>query len=113
VQLQVVRANQRVDTAAIQVTVDNTPPGISITYPEQGQALTYSANRQVTIQAQASDNLSLAQVEFFMDGLSLGALDQAPFALTWTAARGSHTLRLVARDRAGNQSEETMDFLVN
>jgi membrane peptidoglycan carboxypeptidase len=110
VQLQAVRTNQRVDTAAIQVTVDNTLPEINVTYPEQGQVLTYSTNRQVTFQAQAGDNLSLAQVEFFVDGKSIGALEQSPFALTWTATRGSHTLRLVARDRAGNQAEETIVF---
>jgi membrane carboxypeptidase/penicillin-binding protein PbpC len=110
VQLQVVRTDQLVDTAVIQVTVDNTPPEVDITYPQQGQVLAYSANRQIAFQAQAGDNLALTGVEFYVDEELAGSLEQAPFNLTWTATTGSHTLRVIARDRAGNQSEETVEF---
>ncbi len=68
VQLQVVRTDQRVDTAVTQVTVDNTAPTVSISYPQEGDTLDYATNRQITIQAQAADNLSLATVEFYVDG---------------------------------------------
>lgn len=110
VQLQVVRADRIVDTAVIQVTVDNLPPEVSITYPQPGQELALRENRQVTFQAEAGDNLSLVEVEFYVDGESIGTLEGAPFALTWPAARGEHTLRLLARDRAGNQSEAVVEF---
>ena len=112
VQLQVVRTDQRVDTAVIQVTVDNTPPEVSLSYPQDGQELAYDTNRQLTFQAQAVDNLALTGVELSLDDELLGSLDQAPFAWTWTATRGAHTLRVVARDRAGNQSEATLKFTI-
>ncbi len=51
VQLQVVRTDQRVDTAVTQVTVDNTAPDVSITYPQDGDVLEYADNRQITFQA--------------------------------------------------------------
>jgi membrane peptidoglycan carboxypeptidase len=112
VQLQAVRTDQRVDTAVIQVTVDNTAPDVGITYPQDGDVLEYAPNRQVTFQAQAADNLSLSNVEFYVDGKPVGLLEQAPFALAWTAQRGEHVLRVIALDRAGNESEAEIQFVV-
>ncbi len=109
-QLQAVRTDQRVDTAVIQVTIDNTPPELTVTYPQDGDELAYASNRQVSFQAQASDNLSLAVVEFYIGSVRVGAIEQAPFGLTWNATRGEHVLRVVARDRAGNESEEMIQF---
>jgi hypothetical protein len=111
-QLQAVRADQRVDTAVIQVTVDNTPPEVSLSYPQEGDELDYTSNRQVTFQAQASDNLSLAIVEFYVDRKIVGSVENVPFAWTWNASRGEHELRVVARDRAGNESETEIEFKV-
>jgi membrane peptidoglycan carboxypeptidase len=113
VQLQTVRTDQLVDTAVVQVTVDNTPPEVSITYPQDEDELEYADNREITFQAQASDNLSLAVVEFYVDGKLVGSAESAPFALTWTARRGEHALMVLARDRAGNESEEEIQFKVD
>jgi len=112
VQLQAVRTDQRVDTAVIQVTVDNTAPDVSITYPQDGDELEYASNRQITFQVQAVDNLSLSVVEFYVDGELAGSVEDAPFALTWIARRGEHRLLVLARDRAGNESEEEIQFVV-
>ena len=112
VQLQAVRTDQLVDTAVIQVTVDNTAPEVSITYPGDGDELEYTSNRQITFQVAASDNLSLAVVEFFVDGVLIGSLEESPFALTWNARRGEHRLQVVTRDRAGNESEAEIQFIV-
>jgi len=110
VQLQAVRNDQRVDTAVIQVTVDNIAPEVSITYPQDGDILDYETNRQITFQVEASDNLSLSVVEFYVDGERVGLVEAAPFSFTWSAARGEHELRVVARDRAGNESEVEIGF---
>jgi membrane peptidoglycan carboxypeptidase len=110
VQLQAVRTDQRVDTAVIQVTVDNTPPELSVTFPQEGDELDYSANRRITFQAQAGDNMSLAVVEFYIGSVRIGTFEQAPFGVTWNATRGEHVLHVIARDRAGNESEEDIRF---
>jgi len=112
VQLQAVRRDQRVDTAVVQVTVDNSPPDVSITYPGDGDVLAYTDNRQITFQGTATDNLSLAVVEFYVDGELIGSLEEAPFALTWNTRRGEHELAVLARDRAGNENEVVIEFRV-
>ena len=112
VQLQVVRSDQHVDTAVIQVTVDNTPPDVNITYPLEGAMLGFEDNRQITFQAQVNDNLSISAVEFYVDGRKIGSIEKAPFAMTWSAGKGEHRLRVVARDRAGNESERMITFSV-
>ncbi|MBU0512619.1 MAG: penicillin-binding protein [Chloroflexi bacterium] len=66
IQLVVVRDDQRADTATIQVTVDNQPPDLSIPYPVDGQSFAYGIDKFITFRAQASDNLGLAAVEFYL-----------------------------------------------
>ena len=112
VQLQAVRTDHLVDTAVIQVTLDNTPPDVNINYPGDGDTFEYAPNRQITFQATAADNLSLSIVEFYVDEKLVGSLDQAPFALTWNTRRGAHRLIVLARDRAGNESEAEIEFRV-
>ena len=60
----------------------------------------------VTVTANASDNGSVAGVQFKLDGANLGAEDtSAPYSISWdtfSAGNGPHTLSAVARDGAGN-----------
>jgi hypothetical protein len=53
--LMVVRSDQRIDQAVVQVTLDNTPPQVAITYPQAGQTISATQEPQVALQAQASD----------------------------------------------------------
>jgi len=110
VQLQAVRTDQLVDTSVIQVTVDNTPPEVNITYPQDGDVLDFKNNRQMTFQVTASDNLSLSVVEFYVDGQRVGSVEGAPFSFTWSTERGEHELHVVVHDRAGNESEDEIEF---
>jgi membrane peptidoglycan carboxypeptidase len=112
VQLQAVRADQRVDTAVVQVTIDNIPPEVNAIFPRGGDELEYATNRQVSLQAQVVDNLSLASVDFFVDNVKVGTSEQAPFGVQWTASRGEHSLRVTAWDRAGNEGEVEIRFMV-
>jgi glucose/arabinose dehydrogenase len=86
-------------------TSDPTPPTVSITAP--------AANAQVsgitTVTANASDNIGVSGVQFFVDGNSTGLEDTvAPYALDWdtrTVANGVHSLTARARDAAGNVAQ--------
>ncbi|OLD56744.1 MAG: hypothetical protein AUI64_01705, partial [Acidobacteria bacterium 13_1_40CM_2_64_6] len=98
-------AGNTTTSTAVTVTVSNidaTPPTVSVTGPANGS--TVSATVSVT--ATASDNVSVAGVQFTLDGANLGTEDTAsPYSTTWdttTASNGSHTLTAVARDAAGN-----------
>jgi membrane peptidoglycan carboxypeptidase len=112
VQLLVVHKNQRVDVATIQVTVDNEAPQLNVLFPQNGQTLEYSLNRQLAVQVQASDNLALAKVEFYVDGKLVTTLMTSPFTAVWDASVGKHSLRVVAYDQAGNQAQQEVEFRI-
>jgi membrane carboxypeptidase/penicillin-binding protein PbpC len=112
VRLLVIRTDQRVDTAILQVTVDNTPPTAEVIYPTAGQSFTYPQDDSVTFQFNAADDLALAQVELFLDNNLLNTFTQPPYAHRWDTVPGEYTLRVRATDRAGNVTEVTVDFTV-
>ena len=109
--LMVVRTDQRVDQAVVQVTLDNTPPQVAITYPLAGQTVSAAQEPQVALQAQASDPF-LMNVEFYVDGVLVGQSSLAPFGVVWASKASGHTLRVVAIDRAGNTAEARINFNV-
>ena len=83
-------------------TADTTKPTVSLTAPADGA--TVSGN--VTISANASDNVGVVGVQFKVDGANVGAEDtSAPYSIVWdstTVTNGNHNIRAVARDAAGN-----------
>jgi membrane peptidoglycan carboxypeptidase len=103
--LVVVRADSQVETAILQVTVDNTPPLARVTYPINGQEFALPADRVVSFLAEASDGVGIARLEWFLDGKSSGENLVPPYSLSWTAAVGEHRLTVRAVDLAGNSSE--------
>lgn len=102
--LVVVRRDQQLATAVLQVTVDNTPPEVSIPYPAAGQTV-QPRGGQVTLQAKAADAAGLAKVEWWLDGRLIGSRSELPYSLPWAAVPGSHQLVVKAYDLAGNMSE--------
>ena len=95
-------AGNTTTATSVSVVVDNAPPAVSVTSPAAGSTVTGS----VTITADASDNILVAGVRFFVDGVAAGGEDlAAPYSTTWntpSAGNGTHTLTAVARDAAGN-----------
>jgi hypothetical protein len=109
--LLVVRNDQRVDQAVVQVTLDNTPPQVAITYPQAGQTISAAQEPQVALQAQASDPF-LTKVDFYIDDVLVGESSVTPFGVVWTAKTGRHTLKVEANDQAGNTTETVANFTV-
>src|SRR5439155_9869799 len=95
-------------TTSSKVTVsvkkkDTSPPTVTITSPSPGPPV--SGN--ITVTADAADNVGVASVQFKLDGdKNLGPKDSsAPYAVSWdttTVSNGSHALTAQARDAAGN-----------
>jgi membrane peptidoglycan carboxypeptidase len=109
--LVVTRQDNRVETAVLQVTVDNTPPSARINFPATNQVL--SSTETVLLQASVEDNLGIKRVEWLLDGSLLAETSEAPFAFAWQPARGDHRLLVRVTDLAGNVSEsEIVEFSV-
>lgn len=91
---------------------DLTPPTVALTAPADGATV----SGEVTLSAVANDNVSVARVQFFLNGVELQAADTtAPFAITWnstSAVNGSHVLSAVATDPAGNASSPSTRMVV-
>lgn len=60
----------------------------------------------IPVTANATDNVGVVGVQFFLDGTALGPEDRtAPYSVTWnttTMPNGTYTLTARARDAAGN-----------
>jgi hypothetical protein len=84
-------------------TVDAVPPTVTMTAPANGSTV---SGASVAVSATASDNVAVRDVQFFLDGNTLGSsITQAPFSITWdstSVVNGSHTLSARATDTAGN-----------
>ena len=109
-QLLVVRQDQSVEKAILQVTIDNIPPQLTLVNPTDGQQIKITPGLKVLLQADASDDLELARVEFYVDEQLIAALTGAPFNILWQGQPGEHTLQVIAYDLAGNLSQYSIDF---
>ncbi len=112
VQLLVVGADNRFETATTQVTVDNESPLIGLDFPLDGAEISLAENPQLLFQPRVSDNLFVESTEIWLDGRRLAFFHAPPFTTLWTARRGEHLLRIVARDRLGNETTLEVNFSV-
>ena len=80
------------------------PPLAAITAPTAGQTVSGT----ITVTAAPTSTITLAAVQFLLDGAALGAeITAAPFTRqldTGPLANGPHTLAAVGRDAAGNRT---------
>lgn len=101
IRLIVVDQDQSLRTATIQVTVDNTPPQVKITYPAADQQV-QAVNNLVTLQAEIDDSAGVKKVEWWLDGKLVSTQTEGPYIYQMPSSKGSHTLQLIAEDNAGN-----------
>ncbi len=85
---------------------DTQAPTVSITAPTSGSTVSST----ISVQASASDNVGVTEVQFLLDG-SVTATDlSSPYAWSWNTAsssNGPHTLSAKAYDAAGNVGTAT------
>ncbi len=94
------------ETATVQVTVDNQPPTVTLIAPAPGQTFTLGQAESVVIQPDVDDNLSLARVEFIVDGVVISTATVPPYSTRYPLTRRvQHTLLVRAYDAAGNVAE--------
>jgi subtilisin family serine protease/PKD repeat protein len=80
---------------------DNTAPTATLTAPAPGTTVLGTVN----VTADASDNVGVTRVSFFVNGAFLGTDTTAPYELAWNTTlggNGSHALVAKAYDAGGN-----------
>lgn len=113
--LSVVDHSMALRETTIQVTVDNIPPIVDLTYPVDGAVYEAGHDEWVNVNAEVQD-YSVARVEFYEypgpkqptppEGLQPFAVRTVPpFNVNWFAtSAGTHTFYVIAVDAAGNQT---------
>ena len=85
--------------------IDNIPPTGFILYPYAGQIV----SDDIEIQVSASDNVGIAEVEFYLDGNLLSSDDQVPYAHEWNTNSSSedeeHVIYATIIDLQGNSTD--------
>ena len=100
------------DSPRTNLTVDNTPPQVSITAPSNASFITGS----ITTQAQVTDNLGISKVEFKVDSILVKEFTQPPYNYQWdtkTTQDGLHTFEATAYDLANNKTSSSVSFTVD
>lgn len=97
---------------AVTAPGDTKAPTVSFTSPTAGATVSGT----VSIAATASDDVGVVGVRFELDGAPFGGEDTAaPFSTTWDASKataGTHTIKAIARDAAGNLGTATVSVTV-
>lgn len=98
-------------SVANPVVADTTPPSVTITSPSNGAKL--KARGSVTITSSASDNSGLAGLKqaLYINGRLLTTTSGGSISYNWSVNKvsaGSHSIKVVATDAAGNSSSSTI-----
>jgi hypothetical protein len=112
------RTNKQRGSSTIRVTVsvgestgnrDVTSPSISFIAPSNDSTVSGS----VTL---AADNVEVATIQFFVDGVAIGSpVTASPYTTTWDCTGlgdGPHLLEAVARDTSGNSATSSINIRV-
>ncbi len=102
------------ETASVSITVpaglyppDTQNPVITVSSPSSTQRV----RRSLTISSTATDNDQVVYMEAQLDGVTVATAPSGVLGkIVSSIPRGSHTLVIIAKDRAGNTAETTMTF---
>jgi hypothetical protein len=79
---------------------------VALQRPGQGQTV----KGNISMSASASDDVGVARVSFYVDGVLYKTDTSAPYSASWQCRKwsnGPHSVTARATDAAGNTSEDT------
>ena len=93
------------------ITKQDGPPSVNITYPLDNDFL--PDPETITIMVDATDNGSVSQVEFFIDGTSIGIDYTSPYSWAWTIpSTGSFEIKATATDNDNYTTSKIVNIQV-
>lgn len=100
-----IRTSSVISVTTHNASTDTQAPAVTLTAPTNNATFTMG---NITISANASDNVKVVGVQFLVDGIALGLEDTVPpYSIIVPSAsltNGSRILTAQARDAAGNQT---------
>jgi len=93
---------------------DKEPPDVQITNPANNAVVSGTVN----ITADATDNIGVEKLEFYIDGIAVSTATSEPYSYSWTTTSlqdsSSHTIYAKAYDAAENEGiSSTITVIVN
>ncbi|WP_426161560.1 S8 family serine peptidase [Pseudoduganella sp. R-34] len=101
-----VSVNVSNSTTTISPTTDTVAPVVAITNPSNGG--TVHGNVNVTVNASDNSGAAGISMSLYVDGALVASGSGSSMAYSWKPSNGSHTLKAVARDRAGNTAASSV-----
>jgi hypothetical protein len=101
-------AGNRTTSALINITVDNTAPTVAITSPSNGAQVT--RNSTVNINANATDNIGVVKVEFYVNNVLKCTDTAAAYTCAWLVPnqKANFTLKATSYDAVGKMATHTI-----
>ena len=90
-------------------TPDTTPPSVTITNPTNGSIV--RKNSTVNITANASDNVAVSKVEFYVAGVLRCSNNVSPYSCSWNVPkppRVTYNITAKAYDTSGNTASNSI-----
>jgi len=104
--LQMVRADNSLESDYNLVTVDNAPPAITLTSPTPGSTYQMGQDVYIELQAEPEDNVQVGYVEFYRNDELFATSEVWPYTARWDiSASGEQIFWAVVYDAAGNSAE--------
>lgn len=102
------------DASSHPTVVVNQPPSVNVTSPFEGTVVTAPFNGVLSANASDSDG-TVAQVEFFLNGISAGVVTTPPYEVTAAGLiAGVYSLTAIATDdKSATKTSVAVNFTVN
>jgi hypothetical protein len=125
VEVRAFDAGGRQGTALRDFRVDNTPPGINITFPPLPPATECVGNGVTRVVFTACDSIFLNKITVYVDttviysispGTAISCSTPQPYNIPWNSSLfsdGSHQVKVVATDGAGNSTVQIANIIVD
>lgn len=103
---------QKVEKTSLVLSVDNTPPNISLSPNLDGEKIPYQAGKEQLFQVEFDNDHEIQEVDFYLNSESVSKREVSPFIFPWQIQLGDYELRIVALDHANNKGVLTIRFEV-
>ena len=100
------------DSVTIYVEKIDSPPNVRIVSPADDQTFTTENSVEIEIVAEAQDDHGISKVEFYVDGVHIGADYSEPYKVRTELYGGAHTIVVKAYDTSGQTDTDSVTVKV-